>query len=580
MVLGSDGLRILEPHDLGAGLEVMVALGVALILFEGGLNLKLRDLRQVSQPLRNLVTVGAGLTWLGASLTAHVFVGLPWSLALLYGSLVTVTGPTVVNPILKRVRLEESFNTLIEGEGVLIDPLGAILAVVVLQVLLNRQTNFVISYSTYVGQAIQQGVSCLVIGILVGGVGGWCLGSVLRWSRSWFSDEIANCVALSVALGLYGMAQRLWPESGLMAVVVAGLLVRQFAPLAERAVRQFHSQLVVLVISVLFILLSAELSLQSIVALGWQGIATVGILMLVVRPFSILVSTWGSDLSWQQKVFLAWLAPRGIVAASVASLFALVLTNQGIDGGEKVCALVYLTIAMTVILQGLSAFWVAKWLGLVQPQRTLIIGGHSLARSLAELLQTYQLPVQIVSVLPGVAMQTGEVENREEDEAVSLQSLDKSALVNRGIETVDQVLIMTRDPQINWAIAELAQKLFPRARVRAALLPDTPLSDGIQPIHVAVAQLRYWIRTVDKLSTEVVEIHLPKGDQKADLLNFTESLTGLKQDIANYLCFPLALMKFPPANHRFSHYSAVNLELLPDPQTWQPGDVVFVLKQA
>lgn len=258
--MGQDGLGLLHPQELGVGLEVMVSLSVALILFEGGLSLELSELGQVSNSLRNLVTVGVFVTLIGGGLAAHWLGEFPWSLAFLYASLVVVTGPTVVTPLLRQVQVDRKVATLLEGEGVLIDPVGAVLAVVVLGIVLNGETDpgTVIS-----GLALRLG-----IGTLIGAVGGGLIGLFLK-RASFVSDDLRNLVVLAGLWGIFGLAQSIRSESGLMATVVAGLLVRSLSVPDERLLRRFKGQLTVLAVSVLFILLAADLSIASVFALGW-----------------------------------------------------------------------------------------------------------------------------------------------------------------------------------------------------------------------------------------------------------------------------------------------------------------------
>ncbi|MEL7522853.1 MAG: sodium:proton antiporter, partial [Cyanobacteria bacterium J06553_1] len=342
ILLGSSSLDILHPQDLGVGLEVLVALSVAIILFEGGLNLELRELGKVSGSLRNLVTIGTLITLIGGGMAAHWLAEFPWSIAFLYASLVVVTGPTVIGPLLKQVRVDRQVATLLEGEGVLIDPVGAILAVVVLNTILNTNAAPLDIMS---GLLLRLG-----IGSVVGGLGGWLLGLLLKQTNS-ISDELKNLVVLAGVWGLFGLSQTLRSESGLMATVVAGIVVKASALPEERLLKRFKGQLTVLCVSVLFILLAADLSIASVFALGWGSVLAVAVLMVVVRPISVAVCTWNSDLNWRQKAFLAWVAPKGIVSASVASLFAILLTEKGINGGDAIKALVFLTILMTVFFQ-------------------------------------------------------------------------------------------------------------------------------------------------------------------------------------------------------------------------------------
>ncbi|MCS6814368.1 MAG: sodium:proton antiporter, partial [Cyanobacteria bacterium] len=352
ILLGPDCLGWLHPAMLGPGLDVIISLFVAVILFEGGLSLDLRELGRVSGSLRNLVTIGTLITLIGGGMAAHWLGEFPWSIAFLYASLVVVTGPTVISPLLRQVQVERRVATLLEGEGVLIDPIGAILAVVVLNIILSGDADLLTITSSL---GIRLG-----IGLAIGGIGGLLLGQILRYA-SFLSEELRNLVVLAGVWGLYGLSQFTSSESGLMAVVIAGIVVgNSSSSLAQRPLRRFKGQLTILAVSFLFILLAADLSIASVFALGWGSGLTVLTLMVVVRPLNILACTWNSDLNWRQKLFLSWIAPRGIISASVASLFAILLTEQGINGGDAIKALVFLTIIATVFIQGLTARWVAN----------------------------------------------------------------------------------------------------------------------------------------------------------------------------------------------------------------------------
>ena len=259
-------------------------------------------------------------------MAAHWLGEFPWSLAFLYASLVVVTGPTVINPLLRQVPVDRKVATLLEGEGVLIDPVGAILAVVVLDIILNGDADPLLIIS---GLTVRLGT-----GAVIGGLGGVLLGVFLKQTQ-FLSEELRNLLVLASLWGLYGIAQEIQDESGLMATVVAGIVLRALSIPDERLLRRFKGQLTILAVSVLFILLAADLSIASIFALGRGAVLTVTVLMVVVRPLNIAICTAPSDLNWRQKVFLSWIAPRGIVSASVASLFAILLTERGISGGRR-----------------------------------------------------------------------------------------------------------------------------------------------------------------------------------------------------------------------------------------------------
>ena len=237
--LGQDGLGWLHPQQLGIGLEVLVSLSVALILFEGGLSLEFKQLGQVSDSLRNLVTTGVFITLVGGGMAAHWLGEFPWSLAFLYASLVVVTGPTVINPLLRQVQVDRKVSTILEGEGVLIDPVGAILAVVVLDIILNGDADPLLIVS---GLTVRLG-----IGAAIGAAGGACIGLFLKRAE-FLTEELRNLVVLAGLWGLYGMAQSIRGESGLMATVIAGLVVRALSVPDERLLRRFKGQLTILAV--------------------------------------------------------------------------------------------------------------------------------------------------------------------------------------------------------------------------------------------------------------------------------------------------------------------------------------------
>ncbi|WP_017718408.1 cation:proton antiporter [Kamptonema formosum] len=465
IALGHDGLSWLHPDLLGEGLEVIVALSVALILFEGGLNLELRELGKVSGSLRNLVTVGTLITLMGGGMAAHWLGEFPWPIAFLYASLVVVTGPTVIGPLLKQVQVEKQVATLLEGEGVLIDPVGAILAVLVLDIILNGDAH---PMKLFLGLCLRLG-----IGGAIGAAGGAAMGLFLK-KAAFLSEELKNLVVLAGLWGLFGLAQEVRSESGLMATVVAGLVLRAASLPEERLLRRFKGQLTILAVSVLFILLAADLSLASIVALGWGSVLTVLALMFVVRPINVWACTWNSGLNWRQKLFVCWIAPRGIVSASVSSLFAILLTQRGITGGDSIKALVFLTIMMTVFLQGLTAGAVAKLLRITSKTATgaVIVGSNPLSRLIARLFKERGESVVIIDTNPD-ACKLAEQENLP----VFLSSaLDTAVLEEAGLESVGTFLTMTSNGEVNLVLAQRAAEEFHPPRVLAIFPRDPEVS--------------------------------------------------------------------------------------------------------
>ncbi len=484
--LGPDGIGLLHPQDLGIGLEVIVALSVALILFEGGLSLELSELGQVSNSLRNLVTIGIFVTLIGGGMAAHWLGEFPWSLAFLYASLIVVTGPTVIGPLLRQVAVDRKVATLLEGEGVLIDPIGAILAVVVLDIILNGDADPI----TVVGGLILR----LSIGTLIGLVGGGLMGLLLK-QASFLGEDLRNLIVLAGLWGLFGLAQSIRSEAGLMATVVAGMMVRWLSVPDERLLRRFKGQLTVLAVSVLFILLAADLSIASVFALGRGAVLTVLVLMVVVRPVNIWLCTRSSDLNWRQKLFLGWVAPRGIVSASVASLFAILLTERGISGGEAIKALVFLTIIMTVMVQGLTARFVAGWLGITKADAVgaVIVGCNPLSLLIARLIKEYGDPVVIIDTNDAAC-------DAAEEEGIELlisSALDRDVLERAGLDKAGTLLAMTKNGEVNAVVAQRALEEFQPARVVAVVpqeksLGDLPKQGPIKGAQTSYLALKQW----------------------------------------------------------------------------------------
>jgi NhaP-type Na+/H+ or K+/H+ antiporter len=381
VLLGPDVLDWIEPQALGLGLFALVELGVGVVLFEGGLGLELRRLRREGRAIQLLVTIGAGITAVGGAIAARVFLGWDWSLAVLFGTLVIVTGPTVIGPLLRNVPLRPRLATVLEAEGVLIDPIGAIVASVALQVALGMHDD---PASSGLGALAAR----LGFGTLAGLVGGAALGLLLHSPRL-VPEGLENLVALGGARALMAGCEAVLSQSGVLAVTIAGVVVGNSSARVGSELREFQGVLTLGLIGILFVLLAADVRLADVAALGLPGLAVVAALAFLVRPANAISCTVGTELSARERAFLAWIAPRGIVAAGVASLFAAALDQAGVEGGRELRALVFLTVALTVFVQGGTAWWVAGALGVRLPARdaVAILGANDLALALAEVLR-------------------------------------------------------------------------------------------------------------------------------------------------------------------------------------------------
>ncbi len=555
ILLGSDGLGLLHPHLLGDGLEVIVALSVALILFEGGLNLELRDLGRVSGSLRNLVTIGTLVTLVGGGMAAHWLGEFPWPIAFLYASLVVVTGPTVIGPLLKQVQVDRQVATLLEGEGVLIDPVGAILAVLVLDIILNGDTDPV---KLIVGLMLRLG-----IGGAIGAAGGWGLGFFLK-KANFLSEDLKNLVVLAGLWGLFGLAQEIRSEAGLMATVVAGLVLRSASLPEERLLRRFKGQLTILAVSVLFILLAADLSLASLVALGWGSVFTVLALMFLVRPINVWLCTIDSGLNWRQKLFVCWIAPRGIVSASVSSLFSILLTQRGINGGDSIKALVFLTIIITVFVQGLTAGWVAKLLRITSKTATgaVIVGSNPMSRLIARFFKERGESVVLIDTNPE-ACQEAEKENLP---VFASSALDTKVLEEAGLSKVGTFLAMTSNGEVNFVLAQRAVEEFHPPRVLAIFPREpeaiAPANNGkiLQPF-VADLAVKTWNQYINDGEVKLGETLLKQ-------VGFGFQVEHLQALMRSGELVPLL-------RERDSH-----LQVMSPSETWQAGDRIIYLLHA
>jgi len=513
VALGGNGLNLVQPRLLGDGLEAIVSISVALILFDGGLNLQLKELGKVSASLRNLITIGTLITLIGGGIAAYWLSEFPWTIAFLYAALVVVTGPTVVNPIVEEVGLDRRLATILEGEGVLIDAIGAVLAVVVLDVALNPTSS---AFAVVSDLGLRLGV-----GGVLGAIAGWLLGKFLQ-RAAFLAEDTKSAVVVAAVLGLFGIAQEIQSESGLTAVVLMGLVLRASEIPNSRDLLKFKSQLVALMVSVLFILLSANLSIPSIFALGWGGVQTVLFLMFVVRPINVIVSTWNSSFTWRQKAFLSWCAPRGIVAASVASLFSILLTERGVNGGESIKALVFLTIAMTVFLQGLSAKLVAKLLGLNQPDISglVVVGSNPIGILVARLFQANGQRVAIIDTSAELCKQAAEYDIP----AFVSNGLDAKSLAEAGLDSVGTFVALTINTDVNIVIAQLAVKEFKPPRVFAVYVKEAESDRNgeseVQQAFSARVPIKTWNQYVLQREVRVGEFLLTEEELQEQLNRF------------------------------------------------------------
>ena len=449
VALGPQGLGWVEPHLLGDGLFILVDFAVAIILFEGGLNLRLDRLRREQRAIRQLITWGALVTLAGGALAARAWLEWSWPMSLLFGSLVVVTGPTVVTPLVRHLRLHTRPQTILEAEGVLIDPVGALLAVLVLQVTLAPGAMGVMGE---IGDLLLR----VAVGSACGVVGGLAIAGVLRLSS--LVHGLENALTLALVVLLFHASDVLVVPSGLLAVTVAGLVVGNVKSPVDEDLREFKDQLTVLMIGVVFILLAADIGLEDVLALGWAGVGVLATLMLVVRPAAVWVATRGTSIPWREQVFLSAIAPRGIVAAAIASLTARAIGADAASQGVELRALVFLVIGGTVLGAGLVAHPLASALGLrrARRDRVAILGAQGLGMAVGQVLHAAGQSVVVLDADP----QRCRAAEHAGLAVVYGNALQERTLRRIPIEDVDTVLGATFNDSLNSQFVRLARHTF------------------------------------------------------------------------------------------------------------------------
>ena len=375
LVIGRSGFGLVEPLDLGAGLGTVVGLLVSLVLFDGGINLRLPG-DATKQAVLRIVLVRLVLGLAAGLLAAHWLAGLNWSLAAVFSAIVLATGPTVVTPLVRQMRLAAPVGEVLEGEGLILEPIGAVLALLLLELALGDLHGW---------RELALGLlQRLGGGVAIGALCGWLLAEALRRIPA----QPAGALRLQLTLGtlflMFSGCELLLPESGLPAAVAAGVVVGRRPDTDAAELDELIRQLAQLAITMLFPLLAADVSWAELSPLGWGGVACVLSLMLLVRPVAIGLATWGLDFTLPQRALMSWLAPRGIVTAAVASLFAIRLEQAGVVGAGRLQGLVFLTILLTVGLQGLSAGPLARWLGLSEVSEAAGDAGAVVAASVQQ----------------------------------------------------------------------------------------------------------------------------------------------------------------------------------------------------
>jgi NhaP-type Na+/H+ or K+/H+ antiporter len=391
------GDKLIDGDQIFTGdlLFSFVSIAVGIILFEGGLTLNIREIRSLAGTVRNLLIVGSLVTFFGGGAAAHYIMGMSWKMSFLFGALIIVSGPTVIMPILRNVRANTNVNTILKWEGILIDPFGALFAVLMYEFILTSGHG--VNYSIEVFKEFFITISA---GVVAGGLGAIFLYYLIK--NNAIPEYLRNVFTLGLVIFTFSFAELIHKEAGLMAATVMGIILANMRLEELKKILSFKEDISLILISVLFILLSSRIDISQIEKLGAPSLILFIVVILVIRPLIVFLATIRSNLSWREKLFISWIGPKGIVAAAVASLFTLDLINREafVDPreAEMLLPLVFLIIVGTVVLQGSSAKFIAGILKVrrAEPTGVLVLGANELARKIANKLKALGVYVLLV----------------------------------------------------------------------------------------------------------------------------------------------------------------------------------------
>lgn len=385
-VIAGPVLGVVRPDEqFGDVLFPLVSIGVGILLFEGGLGLRFDKVGGVRSIVGRLVTVGTLVVWVVAGLTCWLLFDIDRGIAALLGAVLVVSGPTVVQPLLRLAKPRPSVAEVLRWEGIVIDPIGATLGVVVLDAVLEG--------SSPGGAAARIAVTLIAGGLVGGGIG---VALAYALANHWIPDHLHNPVALASAIGAFAVADLVRPEAGLMATTALGLVLANQRRAPSRHIREFEEELGLLVLGGLFLILGARVDLDEVAEVLPRALLLVAVLILIARPLAVAASTVGSSLTFRERAFFAFVAPRGIVAAAVSAVFARELEENGVDAGPFV-SIVFSVIVLTVLFYGLTAVPAARLLHVARPRQraVAIVGGDRWHLRLAEQIQDAGVPVMV-----------------------------------------------------------------------------------------------------------------------------------------------------------------------------------------
>lgn len=399
--LWTEGHKLIEPIwnaatqtglFPGETLFHFVELGIGIILFEGGMTLKKDEIQGVGDSIIRLITGGALITFIGGAMVAHYLIGLDWNISFLFAGLIIVTGPTVIAPILRNVPLNKNVSTVLKWEGILIDPIGALVAVLVFEFIISADGGL-----HFTSEAIQHFLVLVCVGLALGAGSAFLMRFLLK--RNFIPHYLITIFSLAYVLAVFVGSNLLTPDSGLLTVVVSGMVLGNIDVPYIKEITYFKESLSILLISILFILISASIDIKDLMLLNdWRIITSFFVIILLLRPLGVFWSTFNSSLNIKEKAFISWMGPRGIVAAGIASLLGSKLTKLEVTGAEYITPLVFMVVLGTVILNATTARVLARFLGIMLEKSNgiLILGATKASRIIAKYIDESNRNVVLV----------------------------------------------------------------------------------------------------------------------------------------------------------------------------------------
>ncbi len=543
--LSEDGTKWIEPiwngkEGLfpGESLFYFVSLAISIILFEGGLTLKMNEVKNVGPVITKLITIGSIVTFFLAALAAYYIFNLSWQISFLFSALIIVTGPTVITPILRNIPLKSDVSAVLKWEGILIDPIGALVAVLVFEFIsVEGGGEFTKTALVEFGKIV-----------LFGSTFGFTFAHALNFiiNKKWVPHYLLNVLSLAAVLGVFVLSDAFAHESGLLAVVVMGMVLGNSNSTYLKELLYFKESLSVLLISILFILLSANINIEDLLLIyNWKTAILFAIVVFVIRPIGVFLSTYKSSLHFNEKLFISWVGPRGIVAAGIASLFGLKLAKNGVAGAEYITPLVFMIVLGTVLLNATTARMFAKVVGvfLTKSEGILILGASGLSRLIANYLKTNGRHVVLID-----SNQSNIDKSKELGlEAINTNIYDDTLGDNIELNDVGYLMALTANAEINdFAINKFHDQFGENGSFR--LISANEMSDSGNNPKVGLFSHTDDFVSLDELARKYPKIHEIKLESKehydalieltnndADIVPiFTKNKSGVLEIISSY----------------------------------------------